>query len=141
MTVGETVVNKQKKSKSRLSKAKRKSAKKKQEKKEVAEIKRSDRNYSTELLEYIEAWKQRESGSGWKFNKVLQNWAIDNVFDKALVKKVELKPVLSYMATIQGAARERLLVKAKEIIESNDDEIKKGLVRATKILHLFPEEE
>ena len=103
--------------------------------------KRSDRNYSDELGNYLHAWTKREEGSGWKFNKVLQNWAIDNVFEgnKIVPKEVFLQ-LLPYFASIQGAARNRLTeicnaAISKEGSGTNEDGKKSSSsLRAVKVL-------
>ena len=127
-----------KKQKSKTSKRKRK-AKRKAAAKAPS---RSDRNYVQELLEYVEAWERRDQGSGWKFNKVLQNWAIDNVFDRKIVKKDALKPLLRYLKTVQGSARQRIVERAKDIIGTGEAEEsdQRTVLRAHRVLRLFPDE-
>lgn len=101
-------------------------------------VKKSTRNYSDELNDYLKQWRERDDG-GWKFNKVLQNWSIDNVFDKKVIRKELLKPLLEYMMTIQGNAKERLLLRAREIADGKVENSSELLGRAVKVLNIFPE--
>jgi hypothetical protein len=43
------------------------------------------RDFGTDLIGYISSWNYRESAP-WKFNKILQTWALDNCYDK---KKID----------------------------------------------------
>lgn len=125
----------EKKRKSKVSKKKRKAKRKASQ-----APPRSERNYEQELMEYVQSWERREEGSGWKFNKVLQNWAIDNVFDRSLIKKDSLKPTLRYLKSVEGSARQRIIDKAKDIIANSEEDLSpKAAIRATRVLKLFPD--
>ena len=124
-------------------KLKKNSKRKKKAKREAAARAptRSDRNYVQEMLDYVEAWERREQESGWKFNKVLQNWAIDHVFDRKLIKKDALKPLLRYLKTVQGSARQRIVDRAREIVRTSEaeDADQRAVLRANRVLSLFPD--
>ena len=75
----------------------------------------SGRDFSTDLEAYCTQWAQaRES---WRFNKVLQTWALEHCMDRARISKTLFKTLLPYLASIQGGAKERLLYKVDKIIE------------------------
>jgi len=73
------------------------------------------RDYSNELRNYLAEWKNRDVYDNdmvtWKFNKLLQSWALENCFDKKRVDSITFKALLPYIMTIQGAALNRLKVK------------------------------
>jgi hypothetical protein len=52
----------------------------------------------------------------WKFNKILQTWALDNCFDKKKIDVSLFKALMPYLLSIKGKAVERLLLEAEEII-------------------------
>lgn len=84
------------------------------------------RDFSTDLLSYISSWNYRETSGQWKFNKILQTWALDNCFEKQRVDAVLFKALIPYLLSIKGSAVDRLLARAEEIItkscEDEDDE-------------------
>jgi hypothetical protein len=77
----------------------------------------SNRNkYASKLMGYISSWNYREVAGGWKFNKVLQTWALDNIFD---IEKMDIElfdALVPYVVTVKGASVDRLLASAEEII-------------------------
>jgi WKF domain len=97
---------------------------------EVAEVKPKSepvvqprRDFSTDLLGYISSWNYRETSGQWKFNKILQTWALDNCFEKQRVDAVLFKALIPYLLSIKGSAVDRLLARAEEIItKSCEDE-------------------
>jgi WKF domain len=78
------------------------------------------RDFSTDLLEYLSGWKNRES-SPWKFNKTLQIWALEHCFDESKIDATLFKELLPYLASIQGGALDRLKTRAQEMIQSVED--------------------
>lgn len=84
------------------------------------------RDFSTDLLSYLSSWNYRETSGQWKFNKILQTWALDNCFEKQKVDAVLFKALIPYLLSIKGSAVDRLLARAEEIItkscEDDDDE-------------------
>ena len=96
------------------SKALKKKKKKKKQQQEEASG-NAGRDFSADLEAYCTQWSQaRES---WRFNKVLQTWALEHCMDRARISKALFKSLLPYLATIQGGAKERLLAKVDKIIE------------------------
>jgi WKF domain len=81
------------------------------------------RDFSTDLLGYISSWNYRETSGQWKFNKILQTWALDNCFDKQRIDAALFKALIPYLLSIKGSAVDRLLARAEEIItKSCEDE-------------------
>ena len=87
------------------------------------------RDFSTDLMGYISSWNYRETSGQWKFNKILQTWALDHCFDKKKIDPTLFKALMPYLLSIKGNAVDRLLVRAEEIItqccendENDDDE-------------------
>ena len=72
--------------------------------------------YASKLMGYISSWNYREVAGGWKFNKVLQTWAIDNIFDVEKIDIVLFDALVPYVISIKGASVDRLLANAEEII-------------------------
>jgi hypothetical protein len=93
----------------------------------------SNRSYCKELEEYLESWENRETKAGWKFNKVIQSWGLENCLHKDKIDTDLFKRLIPYILTVQGGAKDRLLSAASDIItkcengeaiisEGNDDE-------------------
>ena len=89
-------------------------------------IQQPRRDFSTDLLSYISSWNYRETSGQWKFNKILQTWALDNCFEKQRVDAALFKALIPYLLSIKGSAVDRLLARAEEIItkscEDEDDD-------------------
>ena len=82
------------------------------------------RDFSTDLLNYLSQWSHKEEVAGaWKFNKILQNWALEQCFDEISINADLFTRLLPYLASIQGSALDRLLKRAETIIENatNDE--------------------
>ena len=82
------------------------------------------RDFSTDLLHYLSQWSHKDDVVGaWKFNKILQNWALEQCFDDSSINADLFTMLLPYLASIQGSALKRLLERAETIIEnaSNDE--------------------
>lgn len=93
--------------------------------------KKKSRNFTSDLKLYLELWQQHvaiQKGEAtdaqytlWKFNKVLQAWALDNCLDKEKVPLDVFKTLLLYIATVKGGARERLREQMIDIINKADE--------------------
>ena len=79
--------------------------------------------YAFKLMGYISAWNYREVAGGWKFNKVLQTWAIENIFDAEKIDIALYEALVPYIITIKGASVDRLLAKAEEIITFSAEDV------------------
>ena len=74
----------------------------------------SSEDFGNELRDYLAKWTARQLGGndeGWKYNKVVQTWALDNCFDKKKIDSKLFKSLLPYIRTVKGAALNRLSVK------------------------------
>lgn len=118
--------------------------------------KRAKRPFEQDLEIYLDNWEAHMEGTGtWKFNKVLQTWAINNCLDKAEISTDLFKKLIPYLCTVQGGAKERLKEKIMEVAAdepipsgSNDEEIllveaakKSSWKRACKLLVNLQESE
>jgi hypothetical protein len=102
-------------------------------KKAVVEAKSKSRDFSLDLGEYLSTW--RTNKTEWKFNKVLQAWALESCFTKDLVDKNLFHDLLPYIGTVMGFARTRLMERADELIASEVEESENmEIKRARKIL-------
>jgi len=102
-------------------------------KKTVLEVKSKTRDFSLDLGEYLRTW--RINKAEWKFNKVLQAWALESCFKKDLVDKNLFHDLLPYIGTVMGYARTRLMERASELIASEVEESESmEIKRARKIL-------
>jgi hypothetical protein len=75
------------------------------------------RDFASDLHEYLVQWEFKEQeGSMWKFNKVLQAWAIANCTDGDKIKPKLFKKLMPYLDSVQGGTRIRLQEVLKNII-------------------------
>ena len=82
------------------------------------------RDFPGDLEEYLEQWVDRETeGSTWKFNKILQAWALDNCFNKKKVSSDLFKQLLPYLLSVQGGALDRLAERAAIILSVDKSDI------------------
>jgi len=68
----------------------------------------------SEVAAYLSAWKHREAGGGWKFNKNTQSWLIRHMYDSNKVPKSSFVLLLEYLAGMPaGTGRDRVVEDAK----------------------------
>jgi hypothetical protein len=107
------------------------------------------RDFQSDLIEYLSNWERKES-IPWKFNKVLQAWALANLFEKEKINSSTFKQLCPYLKTVKGGARTRLLEEANEFITKAESQIEgteeeqgevseKVLKRAIKLKKLLEE--
>jgi hypothetical protein len=102
-------------------------------KKAPVEPKAKVRGFSADLAAYLTAW--RTDKTTWKFNKVLQAWALESCFNKDLIDKNLFHDLLPYIGTVMGGAKERLIERAQSLIDSEVAESENtGVKRARKVL-------
>lgn len=95
--------------------------------------KEKHRGFSGDLSEYLALW--RNDKANWKFNKVLQAWALESCFTKDLIDKNLFHDLLPYIGTVIGGARERLIERARALIDSEVAESENTTIkRARKIV-------
>lgn len=79
--------------------------------------------HASKLMGYISSWNYREVAGGWKFNKVLQTWALDNIFDVENIDIALFDALVPYVVTMKGASVDRLLASAEEIITEDVEDM------------------
>ncbi len=110
------------------------------------------RDHQTDLKNYLEQWRSRDVGSNWKFNKVLQTWAIANALNKNEIDKELFRELCPYLQSVSGGAKERFMAVLENILDQNsgdtpapvesvdkadDGDVKTKLKRAAKLHRLF----
>ena len=83
---------------------------------------------------YIDAWEEREEGSGWKFNKGSQNWIVKNIFDRKAIPKSVFEKAVGYVSSIQGSQRLRCLQQAQAHLHDNSRSLDEQVQRLEKKL-------
>lgn len=109
------------------------------------------RDFSGDLKLYLDQWQAHQHAmetnnktvlqySPWKFNKVLQAWALDNCLKKDKIPLELFKQLLLYIATVRGGARERLradmiaVIQEKDHPTNTDPEVAAEVKRSKKVL-------
>lgn len=59
------------------------------------------RDFSGDLEEYLQGWEQKAVAT-WKFNKVLQAWALSNTFDESKIDTDLFDKLCPYLESVQG---------------------------------------
>jgi hypothetical protein len=98
---------------------------KKMKKEKVVISKTKSRHFENDLLEYLSNWERKET-IPWKFNKVLQAWALANVFDKEKIGSNAFKQLCPYLKTVQGGARTRLVEEVNKVISDAESQVEGG---------------
>ena len=78
------------------------------------------RDHQSDLKNYLELWGNRDNNSGWKFNKVLQTWALLNALDKNAIDKDLFKELCPYLKSISGGAKDRFVSVIEGIIQDGE---------------------
>lgn len=109
------------------------------------------RDFASDLKLYLDQWQAHQRAvqaqdaqalqySPWKFNKVLQAWALEHCIEKDRLPLDLFKQLLLYIATVRGGARERLresmigVIQSKEELAESDENIAAEVKRAKKVL-------
>lgn len=66
-----------------------------------------------EAESYLSAWKYREQGGGWKFNKNTQSWLFRHMYDVEKISKVSFTLLMEYMDGLKGSTRTRVIEDAQ----------------------------
>lgn len=61
-----------------------------------------------EAASYLSAWKHREAGSGWRFNKNTQSWLLRHMYETDKCNKQTFTLLVEYLVGCQGTTRRRL---------------------------------
>lgn len=82
-----------------------------------------------EAAAYLSAWKHRDAGGAWKFNKNTQSWLLRHQYQPEKVSKGTFGILLEYMEGLQGNTHARMIADAtrrvlryKEYSKSNPEE-------------------
>ena len=67
-----------------------------------------------EAAAYLSAWKHRESGGGWKFNKNTQSWLIRHMYEVEKLDKVSFGIMLDYLTGLSQTAKSRIIQVAEK---------------------------
>lgn len=102
--------------KSKSQKKKARAARKKAKK--ASSPKSPSREFSEDLKQYLISWQSREDGQ-WKFNKIIQAWALEHCMVKEKIDSKLFKMLLPYILTVKGAALKRLMESVEAVIESD----------------------
>jgi hypothetical protein len=93
--------------------------------KKKGSTKTKSREFENDLLEYLSNWERKDT-IPWKFNKVLQAWALANVFDKEKISSTAFKQLCPYLKTVQGGARTRLIEEVNKVISDAESQVDGG---------------
>jgi hypothetical protein len=67
----------------------------------------------SEAAYYLSAWKQKDVGGDWKFNKNIQSWLLRHMYQADKVTKGTFTLLSKYMEGLQGSTRTRTVADAK----------------------------
>jgi len=70
-------------------------------------------------LQYLKLW--RDYNDIWKFQKIRQNWLLKHMYETKKISDSDFEILLQYLASMQGAARDRTLQEAEDRIKKYDD--------------------
>lgn len=91
-----------------------KKKKKSKRKKKIRPPPAATNNTKDQCLQYLKDWQS----PCWKFCKNKQSWLLMHAFDKDMVPHSDFEILLRYLEGLKGAARERLLMSAGELLKN-----------------------
>lgn len=109
--------SKLRKPQAQIKKSRKKLKKEERQQKEREEI--FDK-YKTTVEVYLQSWQNDKSN--WKFNKNMQNWIVDHLYDSKLLSDTIWPIVLEYFAGSKGAIKANIIDTATKIIEEETTE-------------------
>ena len=62
-----------------------------------------------EAASYLSAWKHRDAGGAWKFNKNTQSWLIRHMYEADKVHKATFVIMLEYLTGLTGTLKARVV--------------------------------
>ena len=111
------------------------------------QVKASGLSFKQEGVQYLRGWKAKEDGkkgAEWKFNKRIQTRLLRHMFDHKEVPKHDFTILLEYLEGLKGGARAATLKQAKDVHESDGDDIElphrdrgKAMKRARAVLRVL----
>jgi hypothetical protein len=121
-----------------------KSIKNSEEKAGIAGEPKSKRDFLSDLSSYLESWKNHiinPTSSTWKFNKILQEWALQHCLEEEKIPNKLFRLLLEYILTVKGASKSRLIDRMNDFIdlqegsnESSNVGDSKKVLRAKRIV-------
>ena len=109
-----------------------------QQKKPKITLSNHGRDYSGDLKDYLLNWNNRNKvNSSWKFSKVIQSWALQNSFDAELIPVETFEMLIPYIATTQGAARDRIHEAATVVANEDNDEDDNNILRKQRAAEIL----
>lgn len=97
----------------------------------------SKRDFLSDLSLYLESWKNHtvdHNSSTWKFNKILQEWALQHCLEEDRIPNKMFRLLMEYILTVKGASKTRLVDRIKEFIDSQENSNEDSKIDNTKIL-------
>jgi WKF domain len=76
--------------------------------------KKSKTKDPNDAASYLSAWKHRESGANWKFNKNTQSWFIRHMYEADKVSKSTFGLLLEYVNGLHANSKGRILQVAEQ---------------------------
>jgi hypothetical protein len=76
--------------------------------------KKSKTKDPVETASYLSAWKHREAGGAWKFNKNTQSWLIRHMYETDKVAKATFEVMLEYLAGLPSNQKGRVIEVAEQ---------------------------
>jgi hypothetical protein len=77
-------------------------------------VKKSKVKAPSEAASYLSAWKHKDVGGGWKFNKNTQSWLLRHMYQADKVTKGTFTLLSKYMEGLQGSTSARTIADAKK---------------------------
>merc|ERR1712032_678716 len=62
----------------------------------------------TEVTTYLSAWKHRNSGTNWKFNKNTQSWIVRHMYNSCKVNKDTFALLIDYLMSGDDSLKSRV---------------------------------
>lgn len=90
------------------------SAEKSSPRKNKSKKKKKNIKDPSEAASYLSAWKHRDAGGAWKFNKNTQSWLLRHMFQAEKVAKGTFTLLLEYLGGLQGLTRTRTIADARK---------------------------
>lgn len=82
--------------------------------KKPKKAKKSKTKDPIEAASYLSAWKHREAGGAWKFNKNTQSWLIRHMYEADKVNKATFVIMLEYLTGLSAPVKARIVEVAEK---------------------------
>jgi hypothetical protein len=114
-------------SKPKKRRKKQRKGKKKDKLLSTSSIFSGSRDFVSDLRDYLDLWETRND-TNWKFNKVIQAWALENCFDASKIDDDLFQQLFPYILSVIGVAQNRLrdrcvtLLREQSILDTKQSE-------------------